>query len=161
MRTLLLIIFAALLGGCASRPPEDSEPSLVFTAPVPPLQNYEPKTEGEWILGPTLKWPLNDSKGDLAPSNRDEGYKLLFDRWKQGKTARLAKDDVAAIRTIISKHLPNHNPKIGSIKKISNREYMVEATWHSGPKASGGLWFVFVKNEKDWVLLGRYYIWIS
>ena len=96
--------------------------SVILTASIAYSQTNQPalrnifKVEGEWILGPTLKWPLKGSDGSLWPS--PESGKLLTDRWANGELANLSTDDSATVRKIVLDKLPNTDPKVGKIKKI-------------------------------------------
>jgi hypothetical protein len=123
------------------------------------LPKYEYQVDGEWILGPTLKWPLKGSDGSLWPSK--EGGKLIEERWTKGAEAKLPADDMEAIRKLVVEKLPKSKPKIEAVKKISEREYMVYGEWYSGPLAAGGLHFVVVRSGNEWILIARYYDWIS
>jgi len=162
MRTLLFIAVATILTGCASHAQRSLEHTARVTVSPQGKQQtpkYEYKVEGEWILGPTLKWPLKGSDGTLWTSQ--DGYQLLGERWTHGAAVELTADDLATIRTAVFKKLPERNAAIRSIKKITECEYMVEGRWYTGPHSAGALWFVFVQSQNKWILIGYYFIWIS
>jgi hypothetical protein len=123
------------------------------------IPKYEYKVEGDWILGPTLKWPLKGSDGSLWPSR--EGGKLVKNRWTEGAEAKLPPADTEAIEKVVFDKLPKDKRKMGAVKKISEREYMVYASWYSGPRAPGGLHFVVVNSGNGWIVIAHYYDWIS
>ena len=128
------------------------------------VPKYEYKIEGGSILGPVLKWPLKGSDagrdgGSLWPL--EEGSKLLNERWKHGAKANLSTNNTAAIRKVVLDKFGKSKPEVGEIRKITEREYMVQGSYYFGPLGSGGFYFVLVRSESKWILIGQYYIWIS
>jgi hypothetical protein len=125
-----------------------AEPGFPQTKTESP--QYVRKVEGDWIVGPTLKWPLRNK------SLPEEQSALVSARWRHGTEAKLSVEDMAAISKAVLENLPKTEAKIGTIKKISDQEYMVQASF-----SGGGYWFVVARSANEWSVIAFYIRWIS